>query len=51
MISGYLEIHKQLDELVAKFLGVEAAATFPMGFATNSMNMPSIVGKVSYCVI
>ncbi|XP_052106800.1 serine palmitoyltransferase 2-like [Mytilus californianus] len=42
---GYLKIHKQLDELVAKFLGVEAATTFPMGFATNSMNMPSIVGK------
>lgn len=42
---GYLEIHKQCDELVAKFLDVEAAITFPMGFATNSMNMPSLVGK------
>lgn len=42
---GYLEIHKELDELVAKFLGVDAAITVPMGFATNSMNMPSLVGK------
>ncbi|XP_046337562.2 serine palmitoyltransferase 2-like isoform X1 [Haliotis rufescens] len=42
---GYLEIHKELDELMAEFLGVEAAVTFPMGFATNSMNMPALVKK------
>ncbi|KAL3873457.1 hypothetical protein ACJMK2_036572 [Sinanodonta woodiana] len=42
---GYQEIHKQLDKLVAEFLGVEAAITVPMGFATNSMNMPCLVGK------
>jgi hypothetical protein len=47
---GYLEIHKQCDELVAKFLDVEAAIIFPMGFATNSMNMPSLVGKVRLTV-
>ncbi|KAK6169520.1 hypothetical protein SNE40_020560 [Patella caerulea] len=37
---GYLEIHRELDELTAEFLGVEDAITFPMGFATNSMNIP-----------
>ncbi|XP_071079011.1 serine palmitoyltransferase 2-like [Haliotis cracherodii] len=42
---GYLEIHKELDELMAEFLGVEASVTFPMGFATNSMNMPCLVKK------
>ncbi|XP_071079012.1 serine palmitoyltransferase 2-like [Haliotis cracherodii] len=42
---GYLEIHKELDELMAEFLGVEAAVTFPMGFATNSMNMPALMDK------
>lgn len=42
---GYLDIHRELDELVAQFLGVEAAITIPMGFATNSMNMPCLVGK------
>ncbi|XP_048761651.2 serine palmitoyltransferase 2-like isoform X1 [Ostrea edulis] len=42
---GYLQIHKELDELVADYLGVEAAITVPMGFATNSMNMPALVGK------
>lgn len=42
---GYMDIHKKLDNLVAEYLGVEAAITIPMGFATNSMNMPSLVGK------
>ena len=42
---GYLDIHRQLDQLTAEFLGVEAAITVPMGFATNSMNMPALVGK------
>ena len=30
---------------MADFLGVEAAMTFGMGFATNSMNIPTLVGK------
>ena len=47
---GYLDIHKELDNLVAEYLGVEAAITVPMGFATNSMNMPSLVGKVSMVI-
>ncbi|KAJ8308767.1 hypothetical protein KUTeg_013641 [Tegillarca granosa] len=42
---GYTDLHKELDTLVAQYLGVEAAITVPMGFATNSMNMPSLVGK------
>ena len=46
-VSGYLDIHKELDELVAEYIGAEAAITFPMGFATNSMNMPCLVSKVS----
>ncbi|KAK6181302.1 hypothetical protein SNE40_009185 [Patella caerulea] len=42
---GYTTVHQELDRKVAKFLGVEDAITFPMGFATNSMNMPCLVGK------
>ena len=30
---------------MAKFVGTEAAMTFGMGFATNSMNMPILVSK------
>ncbi|XP_062912215.1 serine palmitoyltransferase 3 isoform X3 [Mobula hypostoma] len=42
---GNLDKHIQLEELVTQFLGVEAAMTFGMGFATNSMNIPALVGK------
>lgn len=42
---GTMEIHEELEELVAEFLGVEDAVTFGMGFATNSMNIPALVGK------
>ncbi|KAL5008585.1 hypothetical protein ScPMuIL_014166 [Solemya velum] len=42
---GYLDLHKELDSVIAEYLGVEAAITLPMGFATNSMNMPSLVEK------
>ncbi len=47
--SGHSKIHKQLDALVAEYLGVEAAMCFPMGFGTNSMNIPAVVGKVARC--
>uniref|UniRef100_H3B216 serine C-palmitoyltransferase n=1 Tax=Latimeria chalumnae TaxID=7897 RepID=H3B216_LATCH len=42
---GSLDKHEELEELVAQFLGVEAAMTFGMGFATNSMNIPALAGK------
>ncbi|KAL2083299.1 hypothetical protein ACEWY4_021072 [Coilia grayii] len=42
---GNLSIHEELEQLVAEFLGVESALTFGMGFATNSMNIPALVGK------
>ncbi|KAL4238540.1 Serine palmitoyltransferase 2 [Mactra antiquata] len=44
---GQLDIHHELEDLIAQFLGVEAAITVPMGFATNSMNMPCIAKKGS----
>ncbi|XP_052827924.1 serine palmitoyltransferase 2 [Octopus bimaculoides] len=43
--AGLLDIHMELDQTVADFLGVEEAITFPMGFATNSMNIPCLVSK------
>ncbi|KAM4772313.1 serine palmitoyltransferase 3 [Rhinophrynus dorsalis] len=42
---GHLDKHKELEDLVAKFLDVESAMVFSMGFATNSMNIPALVGK------
>ena len=44
--SGNLRLQKQLEELMANFLGVQSCICFPMGFATNSMNLPSFVLKV-----
>ncbi|NWH16632.1 SPTC2 palmitoyltransferase, partial [Grus americana] len=42
---GNLDKHEELEKLVARFLGVESAMTYGMGFATNSMNIPALVGK------
>ena len=44
--AGNQSVHGELEEIVAEFLGVEDAITFGMGFATNSMNLPTLVGKV-----
>lgn len=41
-----MDKHEELEELVARFLGVESAMAYGMGFATNSMNIPALVGKV-----
>lgn len=43
---GNLDIHEEMEQLVARFLGVESSMTFGMGFATNSMNIPALTGKV-----
>lgn len=48
IFAGNLDIQKELEELVAQFIGVEAAIAFGMGFATNSMNIPALVGKVNW---
>lgn len=40
-----MPIHDELEKLTAKFLGVEDAIVFGMGFATNSLSLPSLVGE------
>ncbi|ELU16750.1 hypothetical protein CAPTEDRAFT_165279 [Capitella teleta] len=47
---GNMKIHHDLEKLVAEFLGVESACTFGMGYATNTMNIPCLVGKGSLIV-
>ncbi|XP_042084847.1 serine palmitoyltransferase 2 [Haplochromis burtoni] len=42
---GNLDRHEEMEKQVARFLGVESAMAFGMGFATNSMNIPALVGK------
>lgn len=36
---GMLKINRELEEIVAKFVGKEDAICFPMGFSTNSANI------------
>ena len=40
-----MAIHQELEQLVAQFVGAEDAITFGMGFATNSLNIPTLVSK------
>ncbi|CAG9863298.1 unnamed protein product [Phyllotreta striolata] len=40
---GTCTLHDELERLTAEFLGVEDAVTFGMGFATNSLNIPTLV--------
>lgn len=43
MSSGTNPLHLELEETTARFLGVEAAITFGMGFATNALNLPCLL--------
>jgi len=45
---GNMVVQAELESLLAKFIGVESAVTFGMGFATNSANLPSLVSKVRF---
>lgn len=40
---GTLPLHLELEALTAKFLGTEDAITFGMGFATNALNIPTLL--------
>lgn len=40
---GSLDIHLELEELVARFVGKEEAIIFNMGFATNALMIPAFV--------
>ena len=45
MCAATTPVHLQLDRMVAEFVGKEDAITFGMGFATNSVGIPALVGK------
>lgn len=40
---GTTELHIDLEKLTARYLGVEDAIVFGMGFATNALNLPSLL--------
>lgn len=42
--AGTTQLHVDLERMVAEFVGQEDAITFGMGFATNSVVIPALVG-------
>ncbi|KAF0987678.1 hypothetical protein HZS_2107 [Henneguya salminicola] len=47
---GYLKIHRELENIVAEFIGKEDAICFPMGFATNSGNIQAFLDN-KCCIV
>lgn len=45
MESGYTEKHRELEKMLAHFVGHEDAMVYGMGFATNTTSIPALVGK------
>lgn len=44
MLSGTLRLHRQLEEAIARFKGVEAAIVFSSGYITNLSVISTLVG-------
>ncbi len=44
-IAGTLTLHRELEERLAKFKGVEATIAFQSGFTSNLGTIPALVGK------
>ncbi|KAJ3123505.1 serine palmitoyltransferase component [Nowakowskiella sp. JEL0407] len=44
------ELHVETENLIARFLGQEAAIIVSMGFSTNSTNIPALMGKGSLII-
>lgn len=44
-IGGYLDIHKDLEQAIAKFTGQEEAIVFSSGFGANAGLLRAILGK------
>jgi len=43
--AGTTKLHRDLELLVARYVGKPAAMVFGMGFGTNSTGIPALVGK------
>ncbi|GAB0089059.1 serine palmitoyltransferase 2 [Sergentomyia squamirostris] len=47
---GTNPLHIELETLTAEFLGVDDAIVFGMGFATNSLNLPTLLSPGCLCI-
>lgn len=50
-LNGTLELHLELDQRLASFVGKEAALVFPTGYQTNLGTVSALVGKGDYVII
>ena len=50
-LNGTLELHLQLDQRLAKFVGKEAAVVFPTGYQTNVGTISAMVGKGDFVIV
>lgn len=44
-LNGTLDLHEELEDKLAKFMGKEAALVFSTGFQTNQGTISTVVGK------
>ncbi|XP_074575658.1 long chain base biosynthesis protein 2d-like [Curcuma longa] len=43
--AGTTQLHIELEDLIARFVGKPAAITFAMGYVTNSFIIPTLIGE------
>ena len=49
-LNGTLDIHKQLEQILADFLGKDGVMLFSAGFQANSGVIPSVTGRGDYVI-
>ncbi|NJL95194.1 MAG: aminotransferase class I/II-fold pyridoxal phosphate-dependent enzyme [Anaerolineae bacterium] len=50
-LNGSLDLHNELDQRLARFVGKEAALVFPTGYQTNLGAISALVGKGDYAIL
>jgi len=50
-MNGTLELHKELERRLARFVGMEAALVFSTGYQTNVGTITAILGKGDYAIM
>jgi serine palmitoyltransferase len=48
--GGYTSAHQELEQTVAEFVGKPAAIVFNMGYGTNFLGIPALMGKGSLII-
>jgi 8-amino-7-oxononanoate synthase len=50
-LNGTLDLHLELEEKLAKFLGKEAALVYSTGFQSNQGVIPTVLGRSDYVIL